>query len=107
MATYQTMSWHGIPTGVKANDGTKVKRENLPLRFQAAVDAAATNTGNMDTDAYLAGWKWSEPEERPGSAEEVARTVAAELEETYTAERVKALRREVEARLGRSERKIV
>ena len=61
MATYQILSWHGIPTGVKAKDTNEEKRENFPRRFQAAVDAVATATGNIGTKAYLAGWKWSQP----------------------------------------------
>ena len=101
MATYQILSWHGIPTGVKAKDAVEEKRENLPIRFQAAVDAVATSTGNIGTKAYLAGWKWSKPEERDGTAVEVARTVATEVENTFSAERVKILRHEIEAQLAK------
>ncbi len=99
MAKYQILSWHGIPTGIKAQDDEGERRENLPRRFQAAVDAAATNTGNIGTKAYLAGWQWSEPQQRDGTAGEVAGAVAAEIENDYSAERVKELRQEIEARL--------
>jgi hypothetical protein len=34
----------------------------------------------QEADAYLAEWKWSEEEDREGSAEEVAAAVSAELE---------------------------
>ena len=100
MATYQILSWHGIPTGVKAKDANGAKRENLPIRFQAAVDAVATATGNIGTQAYLAGWQWSQPEEREGTAVAVARAVAAEIENRFPAEKVKSLRHEIEARLN-------
>ena len=99
MATYQILSWHGIPTGVKAKDANGEKRENLPLRFQAAVDAVATATGNIGTQAYLAGWQWSQAKEREGTAVDVAYAVTAEIENTFTAEKVKSLRQEIEARL--------
>ena len=99
MAMYQTLSWHGIPTGVKAKDADEEKRETLPIRFQAAVDAAATATGNIGTQAYLAGWQWSQPEEREGTAVQVVRTISAEIEDTFNAEKVKSLRQEIEARL--------
>ncbi len=36
--------------------------------------------GLQGADEYLAQWKWSEEEEREGSAREVAEAVKAELE---------------------------
>jgi len=99
MATYQILSWHGIPTGVKANDDNEVKRVNLPDRFQVAVDAVATKTGNLGTKAYLAGWQWSKPADQDGTAVQVAGNVAAKIEIEYTAEKVKSLRQELEVRL--------
>ena len=99
MATYQILSWHGIPTGVKAKDANEEKRENLPIRFQAAVDEVATATGNIGTQAYLAGWQWSQPEERDGTAVQIAHAIAAEIKNSFTAEKVKSLRQEIEARL--------
>ena len=99
MATYQILSWQGIPTGVKAKDANGPKRQNLPIRFQAAVDAVATATGNIETQAYLAGWQWSQPEEREGTAVAVAQSIAAEIENTFTPEKIKNLRQEIETRL--------
>ncbi len=102
MATYQILSWHGIPTGVRARGDGEDKRENLPIRFQAAVDAVATNTGNIGTKAYLAGWQWSKPVPREGTAADVASAVVIELETEYTPEKVKQIRQEIEARLSES-----
>jgi len=100
MAQYQIMSWHGIPTGVKAVDAAGQVRQNLPRRFQVAVDAVATATGRIETKRYLAGWQWSDPVERDGSARTVAQSVATELEQEYSPGRVKALRWELEKRLA-------
>ncbi|MCZ7571719.1 MAG: virulence factor [Ardenticatenaceae bacterium] len=97
MARYQILSWHGIPTGVKAKDSDGEARENLPRRFQVAVDAVATATGRTGTKEYLAGWQWSDPLERPGTAREIAQAVATELAESYLPSRVKALCRNLEA----------
>lgn len=100
MARYQIVSWHGIPTGVKVEDEAGQVRENLPRRFQIAVDAAATATGRVNNKDYLAGWEWSEPLERAGTAKEVAIAVAAELNETFSPARVKEMRQELEQRLS-------
>ena len=44
------------------------------------IDILAAKRGLQDADDYLAQWKWSEEEEREGSAREVAEAVKAELE---------------------------
>lgn len=99
MTTYQILSWKTIPLGVRAqNDGEKVT-EHLPDRFQVAVDAVATNSGMIDQESYLAGFEWSDPIEREGSVREVAEAVLDELIAEYTPQRVKTLRKELEAQL--------
>ena len=40
----------------------------------------AAKRGLQDTDSYLAQWKWSDWEEREGTASEVAAALIAELE---------------------------
>ena len=52
----------------------------MPDRFQERIDLMAAQRGLQEADDYLAQWKWSEEEEREGSAEEVAAAVRAELE---------------------------
>lgn len=80
MAKYQVMFWKHIPAHVKAwDEGGAVKRM-LPDRFQAAIDAYAMKDGSTDMDAYLEGWRWSQAQERPGSAEDVASAVVTELD---------------------------
>jgi cobalamin-dependent methionine synthase I len=77
--------WQEIPAQVKAEDdvGNEVTLE-LASKFAEYIDAAAQKRGFIKGDDYLAQWKWSEDEERPGSAQEVAEKVKAELEAAAT-----------------------
>jgi hypothetical protein len=52
----------------------------LDGRFMQQVDIFAAKRGLQAADDYLAQWKWSEEEEREGSARDVAEAVKAELE---------------------------
>ena len=45
------------------------------------IDRMAGERGLQGSDDYLAQWRWSEEEERDGSAQSVADAVMAELEE--------------------------
>lgn len=83
MAEYQIMYWNDIPAQVKAADATREVSLALPPRFQAAIDAMAMQEGLLDTDDYLAGWRWGELRVVDGTAEEVAQTVAADLNAQY------------------------
>jgi hypothetical protein len=80
MAQYQILYWRHIPLGVKATDLNGTKRENLPPRFQEAIDRLAMKDGETSTSAYTSMFRWSEPQERDGSAAEVAKTVADEID---------------------------
>ena len=79
MAQYQVLYWRHIPLGVKATDLNGIVRENLPSRFQDAIDRSAKQDGRSSTSAYTSMFRWSRPQEREGTAQEVARSVAAEL----------------------------
>ena len=79
MATYKILYWQEIPSQVRAEDEQDDVTVPMPERFMARIDQIAMRTGMAATDEYLAQWRWSEEEERPGSAREVAETVAAEL----------------------------
>jgi Virulence factor len=80
MATYKILYWQEVPSQIRAEDDED--EINLPLdrRFQDRIDALATQLGLYDADDYLFHWKWSEAEERDGSAQSVAEAVKAELE---------------------------
>ena len=80
MAKYQVMFWKHIPAQVKVWDEKGEVKRMLPDRFQAAIDAYAMKDGSTAMDAYLEAWRWAEPQERPGSAEDVADTLVRELD---------------------------
>jgi hypothetical protein len=80
MATYKILSWQEVPSQIKVEDETDDITVRMPDSFQERIDPMAARRGLQESDAYLALWKWSEEEEREGSAEEVARAVRAELE---------------------------
>jgi hypothetical protein len=80
MAQYQILYWRYIPLGVKATDLNGTVRENLPSRFQEAIDRLALKDGETSTSAYTSMFRWGPPKEREGSAAEVARAVVSELD---------------------------
>ena len=80
MATYKVLYWQEIPSQIKAEDDMDDVTMPMPDSFQERIDLMAARRGLQDADSYLAQWKWSEEEDREGSAEEVAATVRAELE---------------------------
>jgi hypothetical protein len=80
MATYKILYWQEIPSQIKAEDELDDLSVPMPDRFQERIDLMAARRGLQEADAYLAQWKWSEEEDREGSAEEVAEAVRAELE---------------------------
>jgi hypothetical protein len=80
LARYQVMYWKHIPAQIKAWDESGEVKRMLPDRFQAAIDAYAMKDGSTDMDAYLEAWRWDDPQERPGSASEVATALVSELD---------------------------
>jgi hypothetical protein len=80
MTTYKILYWQEIPTQIKAEDESEDVTVVLDAKFMAQVDILAAKRGLQAADDYLAQWKWSEEEEREGSAREVAEAVKAELE---------------------------
>lgn len=99
MATYQILSWHGIPIGVKASDEDGQVRENLPERYQVAIAAVAMATGLTDSKSYMDGFQWADPADRSSNAQEVARAVVAELVADFPPRRMKEMRHELEGDL--------
>ncbi|HEY1648719.1 MAG TPA: virulence factor [Terracidiphilus sp.] len=80
MAIYKILYWQEIPTQIKAEDDTDDVTVMLDGRFMEQIDILAAKRGLQASDDYLAQWKWSEEEERDGSAREVADALKAELE---------------------------
>jgi methylmalonyl-CoA mutase cobalamin-binding domain/chain len=81
VTTYKVLYWQEIPSQIRAEDdaGNEVNLE-LPKKFTEYIDAVAAKRGFSDGDSYSAQWKWGDEQERPGSAGQVAKVVAAELE---------------------------
>ena len=80
MATYKILYWQEIPSQIKAEDDVEDVTLQLSEKFMEQIDRLAVQRGLQGADDYLAQWKWSEEEEREGSAREVAEAVKAELE---------------------------
>ena len=83
MAWFQILAWGGLPSQIKVWDETGEVKLELPPRFMARIDATAQAKGLTSDDDYLAQWSWSDEMERPGSAEQVASLLLAELEAQF------------------------
>ena len=80
MATYKILYWQEVPTQIKAEDALDDVTVQLDGRWMERIDRLAGERGLQGADDYLAQWRWSAEEDRPGSAQEVAEAVKAELE---------------------------
>ena len=80
MATYTILYWQEIPSQIKASDDLDDVTLPLDPRFMERIDQQAARRGLQGADDYLAQWRWSDEQEREGSAQEVARAVKDELE---------------------------
>jgi hypothetical protein len=80
MATYRVLYWQEVPSQIAATDDREDVTVVMPDRFMERIDQLAAKRGLQAADDYLAQWRWSEDEEREGSAEAVAQAVRAELE---------------------------
>jgi hypothetical protein len=96
MTTYQILSWHGIPAGVRVKNRKEKVNKHLPQRFQVAIDAVAMAVGKVDSSSYMAGWQYSEPVERQGTCEDVSNMLLDELAAEYSPDKLRALREKVE-----------
>jgi len=83
--------WRGIPAQVKAKVGRQRASRQLSERFQEAIDVAAMRAGKSGTDDYLAEWATRPGSDREEPPEQAAEILAAELERTYTPERLSRL----------------
>ena len=91
MATYQVLYWQEIPSQIDARDAGKAHKVMLSQRFQELIDIIATKRNLVGSDEYIAGWSKGEKIERAGSALDVAKLVAVELEAKFDEIRVAAL----------------
>lgn len=80
MATYKVLYWQEVPSQIRAEDDDGDVSIEMPQKFMVRIDALAAQRGLSSADDYLAQWRWSEEEERDGSAAEVVDAVRRELE---------------------------
>jgi hypothetical protein len=80
VATYTILYWQEIPSQIKAEDDLDAVTVPLDSRFMERIDRLAVQRGLQGTDDYLAQWRWSDAQEREGTAEEVAQALKRELE---------------------------
>ena len=83
MATYKILYWQEVPSQVKAEDDQDDVSIPLPAKFQERIDQLAVQRGLQESDDYLAQWRWSDEEEREGTAREVGEAVCRELESRH------------------------
>lgn len=83
MATYKILYWQEVPSQIKAEDESEDFTLQLAPRFLERIDHLAGQRGLQGSDDYLAQWHWSDEEERPGSAREVAEALQAEFESQW------------------------
>ena len=80
MATYKILYWQEIPSQIKAEHHLDDITLPLDSRFMERIDQLAAQRGLQSTDYYLAQFRWSDEQERDGTAEDVARAIKLELE---------------------------
>ena len=80
MATYKILYWQEVPSQIRVEDESGDVSVELPQRFMVRIDALAAQRGLSSADDYLAQWRWSDEEDRDGTAQEVAEALLAELE---------------------------
>jgi hypothetical protein len=91
MSQYQIMRWREIPSMVIAREGETTIKVMLASRFQEAIDEAAMRLGEIDADAYTAGWSrdpWVDAIETP---DVLAAKIAGELEDELSVEKLEDL----------------
>jgi hypothetical protein len=83
MTKYIILNWQDLPSLVEATDDEGTHKIQLSQRFQALIDHVAMESGLMGSDAYLDAWNKSDAQEREGTAEDVAKAVAEEIEAQF------------------------
>ena len=92
MARVQILRWQEIPSMVEVRDDSDTKKIQLSDRFQALIDEAAMRRELAGSDAYLEEWNKSPAEEREGSAVDVVKEVAEQIEAQFVEIRDEALK---------------
>jgi Virulence factor len=91
MANLVITYWRDIPSAVSVKIGRKEEKRMLDNRFMEAIDMAAMRDGATNTDDYLADWRRGEPLPVSDNMATEADKAKAELETTFTHERIKLM----------------
>ena len=93
MAQMIIVWWKDIPAQVIVKAGRREQYKYiLNERFEKGIDRAAMRGREIDTDAYLAGFRKAEPIEVDGEdLQEIANAKGRELEAEYSEEKLEAL----------------
>ena len=93
MVKYQIIFWRDIPVQVRIKEGRQRTNVALTDRFQQAVYRAAYRGKVIHGDAYLNEWQPSPWQSAAGTAAEIGRRLATELEAEYDDQRLDQLAR--------------
>lgn len=91
MAQKTVVFWRDIPAQILVKRGRKSARREMPPAFMEAIDACAMRIGAKDSDAYMAEWRRSDPEEVSDDLEGEADAALSELTSAYPRDRLKTL----------------
>jgi len=91
MSEYQIMRWREIPSMVVARSGETTIKIMLASRFLDAIEEAAMRLGEIDADAYTAGWNRDPWVETEGAPDAVAAQIVEKLEIEFSEEKITAL----------------
>ena len=97
MAKVFIVCWQDIPSLVEVREGTSVGKQQLSARFQELIDIVAMRKKLTGSDAYLEQWNRRKAGERAGNVNDIAATVAAEIESTFEDIRAAAIAQVKEA----------
>lgn len=83
--------WRDIPGQIKGKIGRKRISRPFSDRFMQVIDAASMESGDTDTEVYLAQWRPGDSMEIEGDADQFLDALVAKIEEEYPGKRLSEL----------------
>ena len=87
----QIIYWRDIPSQIKGKVGRKRVSRALSDRFMQIIDAASMQSGDTDTDVYLAQWKPGDWINIEGDTNEFLDALVEKIESEYSGKRLSEL----------------
>ena len=84
MAKATVVYWRDIPAQVIVKAGRSNAKRVLPERFEKAIDQAAMQSKQRDTDSYLEHWRRGEPVECGDDLEAEADKLAQQIDDEFS-----------------------